>query len=76
MTEQNNSYKVHHGGLMRCCLHSLDLDIQKRIEESDALVCVEDEIIKCRYCREEMIYKDKTWRWNGSKLGERLSEQI
>ena len=49
----SSDYKVHIGGLMRCCLLTLD-EIDGKGETAD-----------CRYCNNPMA-KDETgvWRWN------------
>lgn len=58
-------YKVNTCGLMRCCLHSLDLAMQERVKESAILTCVEGEIIECSFCKEEMVFQEDVWKWTG-----------
>lgn len=58
------SYKVRHGGLMRCCLHSLEdamVKAEKPPQEGDTL--------KCAYCSDEwgMVFRDGAWQWAAPK---------
>jgi hypothetical protein len=53
-------YRVRHGGLMRCCLASLD----------DAMVAAteppkEGDKAECRYCKDSygMRFRDGAWEW-------------
>ncbi len=62
MTE---TYRVKHGGLMRCCLLSLD----------DAMVAaekppVEGDTLCCTYCKDEfgMVFTDGAWQWAAPPL--------
>lgn len=55
-----DSYRVRHGGLLRCCLQSLD----------DAMVATETppkdgDTVKCQYCSDEygMVFRDGAWQW-------------
>lgn len=57
MTER--TYKVRHGGLMRCCLATL----------SDRMpTCAEDpkegEKIACVYCSTGITFHDGAWEWD------------
>ncbi len=56
----NESYKVHHGGLMRCCLQSLD----EAMVEATAPP-KQGDTVRCKYCRDTygMIFHDGAWRW-------------
>ena len=48
---------VWQGGLMRCCLKTLeDEELDKEPEI--------DQILECKYCDEEMIYREDGWHWN------------
>lgn len=54
------SYGVKHGGLMRCCLLTLD----------DAMVAAseppkEGDMLKCAYCSDPygMVYRAGDWQW-------------
>ena len=62
-----NSYKVRHGGLLRCCLQSLD----------DAMVAATDppkegDTLDCRWCSGEfgMVFRDGSWEWAAPKQAE------
>jgi len=54
------SYRVKHGGLMRCCLQSLD----------DAMVAAEKppsegDRVTCKWCSDPdgMIFTNGAWQW-------------
>ncbi len=54
------TYRVRQGGLMRCCLQSLD----------DAMVAAsaqpkEGDTARCAYCDDEygMVFRDGAWQW-------------
>lgn len=56
----NEKYLVRHGGLMRCCIATLDeamVAAEKPPEEGDKLTC--------KYCHEEygMVFRDGAWEW-------------
>ena len=53
-------YGVKHGGLLRCCLQTLD----------DAMVAAEQppqegDRLRCAYCKDEagMVFKGGAWQW-------------
>lgn len=57
-------YHVKHGGLMRCCLQSLD----------DAMVATtkppkEGDKMRCQFCSDEfgMVFRDGKWEWAAPK---------
>jgi hypothetical protein len=53
--------KVQEGGLMRCCLKTLD---EERTEAACAAKpATEGDRIKCRWCDSEMIFSGGTWMW-------------
>jgi hypothetical protein len=52
-------YRVRQGGLMRCCLLSLD----------DAMVVAPEppnpgDRLKCKWCPSHMIFRDGAWQWD------------
>jgi hypothetical protein len=63
------TYKVLHGGLMRCCLESL-VDAMIARQQANRALMTEGDCIKCRYCLNEMICVDGAWRWAGPPLAE------
>lgn len=56
MTER--TYSVARGGLMRCCLASLDA---AHVEDFDALTAAGHH--ECRWCRGRVALVDDAWRW-------------
>lgn len=54
-------YRVHPGGLMRCCLKSLDSAMAARADPP-----IEGETMHCQYCSDNsgMIFRDGAWEWN------------
>lgn len=54
-------YRVHHGGLMRCCLASLDEAMAARTEPP-----AEGETLHCKYHDDNggMIFRNGAWEWN------------
>lgn len=59
-----DTYKFKHGGLMRCCLASLDDEMLRRQQASEPLMN-EGDTLKCKYCNDEygMVCKDGYWQW-------------
>lgn len=53
--------QVRHGGLMRCCLATLDEAMAAR-----DVMPVEGETMPCKYHAENggMIFRDGAWEWN------------
>jgi hypothetical protein len=56
------TYRVRHGGLMRCCLATL----QDRMATC-APDPVEDEVIKCAQCANWMVFHDRAWEWDNQR---------
>jgi hypothetical protein len=52
-------YKVYHGGLLRCCLASLDEAMAKATEPPK-----DGDRIKCQYHDNWMIFRDGAWKWD------------
>lgn len=54
-------YKVFHGGLMRCCLATLNEAMHEAVDAPQ-----EGEVLPCKYHPEDnsMIFRDGAWRWN------------
>ncbi len=50
------TYRVRHGGLMRCCLDAM-VAVVEPPKEGDSL--------RCSYCHDEsgMIFRDGAWQW-------------
>lgn len=59
--------RVYQGGLMRCCLGTLDEYLQSRDEPSQ-----EGDTLDCKYEKDpenkNMIFQDGAWRWNRPPL--------
>lgn len=53
------SYKVLPGGLMRCCIATLEERMPTCAEEPK-----DGERLACRYCRNKMIFRDGAWQWD------------
>ncbi len=51
-------YKVRYGGLLRCCLVSLD-DAMVEAKEPPK----EGDTHHCKYCKNKMIFRDGAWEW-------------
>lgn len=60
MTEE--TYKVDQGGLMRCCLQTLD-DLMLLRKRAHELLMPEGDVITCAYCKGKMICSGASWRW-------------
>lgn len=54
-------YGLKQGGLMRCCLLTLD---DAMVERSDAEPLQEGETLNCIHCDNPMIYHEGYWQWN------------
>lgn len=53
--------KVHTGGLMRCCIKSLDQDpLYGKGKEGDQ--------VNCKWCKDVIVFKEGAWRWIGAKV--------
>lgn len=57
-------YSVNGGGLMRCCLESLDVYMQTRRDEGCDSDGDDADIVDCRHCDSSMIRVDGIWKWN------------
>lgn len=53
-------YRVRHGGLMRCCLQSLDDAMVEAIEPPK-----EGDTLRCKWCKDEdgMVFHAGAWQW-------------
>jgi len=54
-------YRVRGGGLMRCCLRSLE----ELKMSAEAEMPKEGDKLRCIYCSHDMIYRDNAWEWAG-----------
>jgi len=54
--------KVNPGGLMRCCLASLNDHINHVQEQPKNF-----ELFVCPHCTNRMIYKNGAWEWAGAR---------
>lgn len=64
MSATESTYVVNQSGLMRCCLASLDLEMERRLAVKEPLT-VEGQIVHCRYCSSsQMICRDGCWEWD------------
>jgi hypothetical protein len=56
-------YHVRTGGLLRCCLATLDEHMQRRIDDVPPQ---EGDTLKCRYHDDNggMVFRDGAWEWN------------
>jgi hypothetical protein len=55
-------YSVNIGGLMRCCLATLDEHMLYATEDPE-----EDETLDCKYeepGNKNMVFRDNAWQWN------------
>ena len=57
---QIEPYMIAPGGLMRCCLQSLDDAIGKAKQRP-----TEGDTLRCKWCSDEfgMVFKGGAWRW-------------
>lgn len=54
-----DEYMVHHGGLMRCCLASLDRQMLMGGNKPD------ETRLRCEYCNNPMLRDNNgVWRWD------------
>lgn len=49
---------LHIGGVMRCCLATLDLHEQQGGDDAEGTV------LPCRYCTSALHVQDGAWRWH------------
>lgn len=47
------------GGLMRCCMQTLDEEMRPKAEMPN-----EGDKLKCRYCSNRMIFSKNAWGWD------------
>lgn len=52
-------YKVRQGGLMRCCLASLDEAMEAATSPPE-----EGNTLRCKYCSNSMIFVNDAWQWD------------
>lgn len=52
-------YQVRHGGLMRCCLHSLDCAMVAAI-----VAPKEGDLFRCEFCDSGMAFRSGAWEWD------------
>lgn len=55
------NYQIRVGGLMRCCLASLN-------EKCTELKHVEGEVFPCLHCTSSMVFRDGAWEWLADPL--------
>jgi hypothetical protein len=55
-TPSDPNKRVRIGGLMRCCMATLDTTVIKKAPK-------EGDTIECRYCSDQMVWKDGAWEW-------------
>lgn len=59
-------YRVRQGGLMRCCIASLDEAMEAATEPPK-----EDDRLQCKWCGKlgtgAMIFRDGAWEWDRPK---------
>ena len=51
---------VKQGGLMRCCLATLE----ELYPNGPAQVATEGQVLPCAYCSSSMIFRAGYWEWN------------
>lgn len=51
--------RVRVGGLMRCCLATLDAAMAARTE-----LPKEGEVLPCAHCTSSMVFNNEAWEWN------------
>jgi hypothetical protein len=52
--------KVKIGGLMRCCLETL----QEYYPNGPEARAAEGDLLRCKYCSSSMIFRSGSWEWN------------
>ena len=63
MSDGKWRYSVRKGGLMRCCLQSLDDEMKARLDASTGPPSDLDEA-RCHYCKDtKMRFRDGAWEW-------------
>lgn len=52
----NRFQRVRVGGLMRCCIHTIETtEIKNEPAEGDSM--------ECRYCSDQLRWHDGAWEW-------------
>lgn len=60
MSDTGQKYRVRDGGLMRCCLATLDAAMAEAAEPPK-----EGDTLLCKYCKGDgMRFRDGAWEWN------------
>lgn len=54
--------RVRIGGLMRCCLETLQT--ASLASRDNPVEPQEGDRLPCKYCRAEMVYRNAAWEWN------------
>lgn len=52
-----NEHKLRPGGVMRCCIATLEIRTTKGPPE-------EGETLPCQWCSSGLIYRDGAWEWD------------
>lgn len=61
---EHPNYRVATGGLMRCCLQSLDDEMRRR-QLAGRMLAPDGDELKCQNCRAGMHVESGVWEWNG-----------
>ena len=73
MLTAEETYRVAQGGLMRCCLASLD-DRMAMYRDQGRPLMVDGDTARCIYCGNQMVCDNSEnglrWRWAGEQAGE------
>lgn len=56
------TYSFRQGGLMRCCIQSLDNAMVQRVENGEGPP-QEGDKVSCEYCPEMMTFRSGAWEW-------------
>jgi hypothetical protein len=56
----NTAYRVHTGGLYRCCLATLDDAMNTTYK---MVAPKEGDIVTCPHCKDRMIFTNGAWGW-------------
>lgn len=59
MSQNNEEILIHLGGLMRCCLATIDdyRDVGGLVDKRIG------DVIKCKYCKSSIRLENDGWRW-------------
>lgn len=58
MTNKNR-LSLRIGGVMRCCIHTLD-----EVENVEGFVQDEGTVVPCKYCKSALWVRDGAWEWH------------